>query len=84
MPARDRFGPDDRRRLEDRRKSPIQQNEEQAVVARELDPATQLSLQHDQLVSQCRVLDLKPALRLEWGGQDRLNEADRATMVRYG
>ena len=68
MPAHDGLGPDDRDRLQDRRKPPIQLDEEQAIAIRELDPTAHLAPQHDQLMSQRGVLRLKSALRLEERG----------------
>src|SRR5229473_4888457 len=34
-------------------------------------------LQNDQLMSKYRILNLKPAVRLEWRGQNGQNEADQ-------
>jgi hypothetical protein len=35
------------------------------------------TLQNDQLMSERRVLGFKPALRLEWRGQDGQEEAEQ-------
>ena len=40
-----------------------------AIPVREVDTTTRFPLQHDQLMSERRVLCLKSALRLEWCGQ---------------
>src|ERR1700694_596079 len=66
MPTHEGLGTDDRENLQDRRKPSIQMDEEQTIVVRESDPAMHLTPQDDQLMSQCRVLRFKPALRLEW------------------
>jgi hypothetical protein len=50
-------------------------DEEQAIVVREVDPTAHLTLQHDQLMSECGILCFKPALRFEWRGQQRQKEA---------
>jgi hypothetical protein len=39
--------------------------------------ASHLPLQNDQLMSKYRILNLKPAVRLEWRGQNGQNEADQ-------
>ena len=70
MPADKRLGPDDSENLQDRRKPPIELDEEQAVVLREPDPTAHLTAQHDQLMSEYRVLCFKADLQLEWRGQD--------------
>src|SRR6478672_13427814 len=36
-----------------------------------------LTPQNDQLMAECRVLCFKPALRLEWRGQDGQDEAEQ-------
>jgi hypothetical protein len=43
----------------------------------EPSPALQLSAQDYQLMSENRILRLKPVLRLEWRGQHGQNEADQ-------
>jgi hypothetical protein len=58
-------------------KPSIQLDEEQAIAVREPNAAVQLTPQHDQLMSEYRVLGFKPALRLEWRGQDGQDEADQ-------
>jgi hypothetical protein len=45
-------------------------DKEPATVVREPDPAAQLTTQHNQLMSERRILSFKPALRLEGQGQD--------------
>ncbi|MGZ6154569.1 MAG: hypothetical protein ACXWNT_15975 [Gemmatimonadaceae bacterium] len=44
---------------------------------RELNAAVHLTPQNDQLMSERRVLGFKPALRLEWRGQDGQHEAQQ-------
>ena len=43
----------------------------------EPDPARHLTPQNDQLMSERRILCLKPALRLEWRGQDGQDETEQ-------
>jgi hypothetical protein len=50
------LGPDDRDCIHDRRKPSIQQDQEQAIAARELDAAAHFTPQHDQLMPERRVL----------------------------
>jgi hypothetical protein len=45
-------------------------DKEQAIAVREPNAAVHLTPQNDQLMSERRVLSLKPALRLEWRDQD--------------
>src|ERR1039457_6347787 len=77
MPTHKGFGTDDRENLQDRRKPPIQLDEEPAIAVCELDTATQLAPQNNQLMSKHRVLSLKPHLRLEWRGQDGQDETQK-------
>ena len=77
MPTGQCLGTDDRENLQDRRKPPIQLDEEPAISVCELDTATQLSPQHNQLMPKHRVLSFKPQLRLEWRGQDGQNETEQ-------
>ena len=55
----------------------IQLDQEPAVVVRQPDPALNLTPQYDQLTSETRILCFKPALRLEWRGQDGQDEAEQ-------
>ena len=77
MPTHERLGTDDREDLQDRRKPSIQLDKEPAIVIREPDPALHLTPQNDQLMAECHVLGFKPALRLEWRGQDGQDEAEQ-------
>src|SRR5260370_10179892 len=70
MPTHEGVGPDDCEDLQDRREPTIKLNEEPAIVVRKLGPAPRLAAQDDQLMSERRILRLKPALRLEWRDQD--------------
>jgi hypothetical protein len=76
-PTHQRFRLDNRHDLQDRRKPSIHLDEEPAVVICEPSPALQLSAQDYQLMSENRILRLKPVLRLEWRGQHGQNEADQ-------
>ena len=77
MPTYESLGPDDRDGLEDRWKPSIQHDQEQAVPIRELYATTHPPLQHNQLMSECRVLCLKSALRLERRGKQGQTEAEQ-------
>ena len=68
---------DDREDLQDRRKPSIQLDKEQAIGVRQPDPTSHLAPQHNQLMSERRILCLKPALRLEWRGHDGQDEAEQ-------
>jgi hypothetical protein len=70
MPTHERLGTDNREDLLDRRKPAVQLDKESAIVVCQLDAAVHLKPQNDQLMSERRVLGFKPALRLEWRGQD--------------
>jgi len=69
--------PDDRDGLEDRWKPSIQHDQEQAIPIRELDATTHPPLQHNRLMSECRILCLKSALRLEQRGEQGQEEAEQ-------
>src|ERR1700694_2793511 len=71
------FRLDNRHHFQDRRKPSIQPDEEPAVVICEPSPALQLTTQDDQLMSENRILRLKPAVRLEWRGQHGKNKPDQ-------
>ena len=75
MPTHEGLGADDRDGLEDRRKPSIQLDQEQAIAVRELDATAHPPLQHDQLMSEHRILSLKSALRLERRGEQGKEEA---------
>jgi hypothetical protein len=68
MPTHQRFRLDNPYGLQDRRKPSIHLEEEPVIVIREPGPAGHLAPQYDQLMSECTILSLKPALRLEWRG----------------
>src|SRR5258705_2711363 len=74
MPTQQRLGTDDRENLQDRRKPSIQLNKKPTIVVRQPWPTAHLAPQNDQLMSEHRVLSFKPALRLEWRGQNPQNE----------
>src|SRR5206468_11227950 len=65
MPTNKGLRSDDRDGLQDRWKPSIQVDQEHAIPVREVDTTTRFPLQHDQLMSERRVLCLKSALRLE-------------------
>jgi hypothetical protein len=75
MPAHEGFGPDDRNRLQDRRKPSIQLDEEPPIAICEFEATSHLPPQHSQLMPERCVLRLKSALRLERRGQQRKQEA---------
>jgi hypothetical protein len=52
-------------------------DQEQAISVRELDATARPTLQHDQLMSERRVLCLKSALRLERGGKQGQEKAEQ-------
>src|SRR5438876_9896018 len=62
VPAHKGLRPDDRDGLEDRWKPSIQHDQEQAIPIRELDATSHPALQHNQLMTERRVLGLKSAL----------------------
>jgi hypothetical protein len=88
MPTHESLGPDDRDGLEDRWKPSIQHDQEQAIPIRELDATAHPPPQHNQLMSECRVLCLKSALRLERRGEQGHEEAEQRssplTFRRFG
>jgi transposase len=75
MPTHEGLGPDDGDGLEDRWKPSIQQDQEQAISVRELGTTAHPPLQHNQLMTERRVLGLKSALRLERRGEQGQAEA---------
>src|SRR5438132_1466535 len=76
MPTHEGLRSDDRDGLEDRWKPSIQVDQEQAIPIREVDATARPTLQHDQLMSERRVLCLKSALRLDRRGQQGQEEAE--------
>ena len=77
MPTYESLGTDDRDGLENRWKPSIQHDQEQAIPIRELDATTHPPLQHNRLMSECRILCLKSALRLEQRGEQGQEEAEQ-------
>src|SRR5258706_4887303 len=77
VPAHKGLRLDDRDGLEDRWKPSIQHDQEQAIPIRELDATTHPPLQHNQLMSECRILCLKSALRLERRGEHGQEEPEQ-------
>ena len=77
MPTHEGLGLDDRDGLEDRWKPSIQLDQEQAISVRELDTTAHPPLQHNQLMTERRVLGLKSALRLERRGEQGQEEAEQ-------
>jgi hypothetical protein len=75
MPTHEGLGTDDRDGLQDRWKPTIQLDQEQAIPIRELNATAHPPLQHNQLMTECRVLCLKSALRLERRGEQGQEEA---------
>src|SRR5258707_2469890 len=78
MPTYESLGTDDRDGPEHRWKPSIQQDQEQAISICELDATPHPALQHNQLMTERRVLGLKSALRLERrDGQGQEEEEER-------
>jgi hypothetical protein len=77
MPPHQRFRLDNRNDLQDRRKPSIHLDEEPAVVVGRLGSTPHLAPQDHQLMSEHRILRLKPALRLERRGQHGQNKTDK-------
>ena len=67
MPAHEGLGSDDHENIQDRREPSIQLDKEPAIAVRE---PVHLTPQDDQLMAERCIFCLKPALRLEWRGQD--------------
>ena len=55
----------------------IIKNKKPAIAVRKSGAVAHLTPQNDQLMSECHVLCLKPALRLEWRDQDGQDEAEQ-------
>src|SRR5258708_22872352 len=80
MPPHQRFRLDNRNDLQDRWKPSIHLDEEPAVVVGKLSSTPHPTPQDDQLMSEHRILRLKPALRLELRdqhGQKKPNQLDQ-------
>src|SRR5258707_15472713 len=74
MPPHQRFGLDNRNDLQDRWKPSIHLDEEPAVVVGRLSSTPHPPPQDDQLMSEHRILRLKPDLRLLRGVPPRQKE----------
>ena len=77
MPTHQGLRSDDSDGPEHRWKQSIQQDQEQAIPICELDATPHPALQHNQLMTERRVLGLKSALRLEWRGEQGQEEAEQ-------
>jgi hypothetical protein len=77
MPTHQRLGTDDRESLQDQWEPAIELDEKPAIAVRQLGPPPHLTPQDNQLMSERRILRLKPALRLELRGQDGQNKVDQ-------
>src|SRR6202165_5996986 len=66
VPTHQRLRLDNRYDLQDRRKTSIHLDEEPAVVVCEPSPTPHPAPQDDPLMSENRILRLKPQLRLDW------------------
>ena len=77
MPPHQGLGPNNHDGLQDRWKPSIQCDQEQAIPVPDVGATTRLPLQHDQLMSERRVLCLKSALRLEQRGEQGQEEAEQ-------
>src|SRR6266700_5048352 len=83
MPTHQGLRSDDSDGPEHRWKPSIQQDQEQAIPICELDATPHPALQHNQLMTERRVLGLKSALRLErrdGQGQEEAEERDQLTL----
>ena len=78
MPPHERLRLNNCDDLQNRREPSIQLDKKPAVVVPQPDPALNLTPQYYQLMSERRILCLKPALRLEWRGQDGQDEAEQS------
>src|SRR5437660_3789381 len=78
MPTYESLGPDDRDGLQHRWEPSIQLDQEQAIPIRELNATAHPPLQHNQLMSERRVLCLKSALRLERRGEQGQEKAEQS------
>src|SRR3974390_1693961 len=78
MPTHQGLRSDNCEDLQNRREPSIQLDKKPAVVVAQPDPALNLTPQYDQLTSERRILSLKPALRLEWPGQDGQDKAEQS------
>ena len=70
MPPHERLRLNDRDDPQNRWEPAIQLDQKPAVVVRQPGSASHFTPQNDQLMSEYRILCLKPALRLEWRSQD--------------
>src|SRR5262245_21672390 len=77
MPTHDRLRSDDRDCLQDRRKPPLQLDEEQAIGIRELNATSYLAPQHGHLMLERGILRRKLALRPKGRGEQRQQEAEQ-------
>src|SRR5258707_13726467 len=77
MPPHQRFRLNNRYDLEDRWKPSIHLDEEPAVDVGRLSSTPHPAPQDDQLMSEHRILRLKPALQLEQRGQRGQNKTDK-------
>src|SRR5216684_7990705 len=77
MPPHQRLRLDNRNDRQDRWKPSIHLDEEPAVVVGKLGSTPHLAPQNDQLMSEHRILRLKPALRLERRGQHGQNKPNQ-------
>src|SRR5260370_20015823 len=55
----------------------MQVDKEAAIMVRDREGTMQLTPQDNQLMSEHRILRLKPHLRLEWRGQDGQSETEQ-------
>jgi hypothetical protein len=79
MPTDKGLRSDDRDGIQDRWEPSIQLDQEQAIAVRELDATAHPPLRHKQLMTECRALGLKSALRLERRaeqGQEETSQSD--------
>jgi hypothetical protein len=81
MPAHEGLGADDRDGLEDRWKPSIQLDQEQAITIREPDATAHPPLQHDQLMSERRVLSASSRLLDLNGEANRVRNKQSSAII---
>jgi hypothetical protein len=82
VPTQEGLRPDDGDRIQDRRKPPIQLDQEPAIAVRELDATSHPPPQHGKLMSERGVFRLKSAFRLEWRGEQSQQEIEQRDRLR--
>jgi hypothetical protein len=63
--------------LQDRGKPAVELDQKQSIQVCEMNPTAHLAPQHHHLMSEHRILGLKPAFRLEWQDQNTEHDAQK-------